>query len=195
MKIVVLTSGGLDSSVVAKLARESGAEVFPLFVDYRQRAGAAELRACERAMKSLGISAPVVADMTGFGRLILSGLTDSSQRVYEDAFTPGRNLLFLLVGAAYARQIGAEAVAIGLLNEDTSLFPDQRASFLEAAESALRIAVDAPIKVLAPLAEFHKKDVVQLAIEKGIKGTYSCHAGGVTPCGLCIACREYLFED
>lgn len=193
MKVVVLTSGGLDSTLVAKLALESGAEVFPLFVNYHQRALARELAACRRSLKALGLSEPKIADISGFGSLIRSGLTDSTMRVYEDAYTPGRNTLFLLVGAAYARTIGAVSVAIGLLHESSAIFPDQTEQFLTQAESLLRLAVDSPITILAPLSSFQKKEVVELASSKGIAGTYSCHLGLDKPCGKCIACREFDF--
>lgn len=194
MSVVTLVSGGLDSLVVACLAKEEGLTQFPLFIDYGQRARDQEYAACLQGMAQLDLPMPVTASLGGFGQLIRSGLTDRSQRVYEDAFTPGRNLLFLLVGAAYAAKIGADAVSIGLLHEDTCLFPDQTRHFLRSAEATLELTVAKPVRVLAPLAEFHKRDVVRLAEEKGLTGSYSCHLGEVEPCGECIACREFLFE-
>ena len=191
MSTVCLVSGGLDSTLMAALACEVHEEQFPLFVDYRQRAKARELHACRRSMAVLGLREPMVMDLSGFGDVIQSGLTDHHLRVYEDAFTPGRNLLFLLAGAAYAHQVGAEAVAIGLLHEDTSLFPDQTSAFITSAEATLALAIDRPISVITPLANLHKADVVALARERGIEHTYSCHLGTEDPCGSCIACKEF----
>lgn len=194
MKVVPLVSGGLDSTLVAFLSHEVGNQQFPLFIDYGQRAKERELAACRAAMKSLRLPQPVIAPLSGFGELIRSGLTDRTLRVYEDAYTPGRNLLFLLTAAAYARQIDADAISIGLLNEDTSIFPDQTSKFLRQAEGVLSLAVDKHIPILAPLSEFRKRDVVSLARSKGIDGTYSCHLGDAVPCGRCIACKEFQFE-
>lgn len=194
MSIVNLVSGGLDSTLVAYLAVEQGIEQHPLFIDYGQRARDRELAACRAAMKSLSLPPPEVADLSGYGRLIHSGLTDTRLRVLEDAYTPGRNTLFLLTAAAYAVQRGADAVSIGLLNEDTSLFPDQTSAFLSEAEAFLERAVARPIRVIAPLAAFHKSDVIQLAAEKGVSNTYSCHLGEAEPCGACIACNEFKIE-
>ncbi len=194
MSIVTLVSGGLDSLLVACLAKEEGLTQYPLFIDYGQRAREQEYAACLQGMKRLGLPVLATADLSGFGQLIRSGLTDVSQRVYEDAYTPGRNLLFLLTAAAYAAQVGADAISIGLLHEDTSLFPDQTGAFLKSAESTIAMAVARPIRVLAPLVAFHKRDVVRLAEEKGLKGSYSCHLGEAEPCGACIACREFVFE-
>ena len=191
MSIVSLVSGGLDSTLMAVLAHEVGERQFPLFVDYGQRAKARELAACLRSFEELRLPTPVVVGVNGFGKTIRSGLTDKNLRIYEDAFTPGRNLLFLLIGAAYAHQVGADSVAIGLLHEDTSFFPDQTKSFLSSAESTLALAIDSPIQVITPLFHFHKPDVVALAQQKGIDKTYSCHLGNEVPCGRCIACQEF----
>ncbi len=195
MSIVALVSGGLDSTLVAKLAQEEGLHIFPLFVDYGQRARERELAACKLAMTKLGLPEPDIADVSGYGKLIRSGLTDPSLHIVDDAFTPGRNMLFLLTAAAYAYQKKADAISIGLLHESTSLFPDQTSGFLQKAEHMISLCMGRTIKVLAPLSSFTKPDVVTLAGEKGISGTYSCHLGEEEPCGNCISCNEFKFEE
>lgn len=195
MSIVTLVSGGLDSTLVAFLAKVEGIKQHPLFIDYGQRARNRELEACRRSMAALELAEPTVVNLSGFGQLIRSGLTDPTLRVLEDAFTPGRNMLFLLTAAAHAFQVGADAVSIGLLHEDTHLFPDQTRAFLDLAERMILQTMGKEIRVIAPLAEFHKLDVVRLAQEKGISGTYSCHFGGEEPCGACIACNEFKCEE
>jgi 7-cyano-7-deazaguanine synthase len=193
MSIVTLVSGGLDSTLMAVLAKEAQIEQFPLFVNYGQRFLKRELAACRRSMRTNHLRKPAVADIGGFGTLIRSGLTDRKLHVVEDAFTPGRNLLFLLLGASYAYQVGANAVAIGLLSERTSLFPDQTSEFIVMAQAMLSACMGRPVKVLTPLSEFSKHDVVSLARKREIDGTYSCHMGGQVPCGRCISCREFYF--
>jgi 7-cyano-7-deazaguanine synthase len=195
MSIVTLVSGGLDSTLVALLAKEMNNPQYPLFIDYGQRAKQRELEACQRAMTALGLPAPRVAELSGFGSLIKSGLTDHSLRVLEDAYTPGRNMLFLLTAAAYAERIGADAVVIGLLRDESCIFEDQKSEFLSLATHLLRLAVGRPLHIIAPLKEFYKQDVIELAKQKNLTGTYSCHLGGGTPCGRCIACLEYQFGD
>lgn len=195
MSIVTLVSGGLDSVLVACLAKEEGVRQFPLFIDYGQRARERELAACRLNMARLALPEPQVADLSGYGRLIRSGLTDTKLRVIEDAFTPGRNMLFLLTAAALAMQTGADAVSIGLLHENTSLFPDQTSAFLSDAEHMIQRCMGRSIRVLAPLAMFRKHDVVELAQSKGITDTYSCHMGGSTPCMDCISCNEFKFKE
>lgn len=191
MSLVNLVSGGLDSTLVGVLIREEGVEVYPLFIDYGQRAAQREWETSQRVHAQLGLPTPTRMDLSGFGRVIRSGLTSEELDVKADAFTPGRNLMFLLMGSAYAYQVGASTIAVGLLAERFSLFPDQRSEFIEQAECAIAAALGRRIKVVMPLAEFSKADVVKLAQEKGITGTYSCHAGGSQPCGQCISCLEF----
>ena len=191
MSLVNLVSGGLDSTLVGVMAREEGLTVHPLFIDYGQRASQKEWDTCQRVHSQLGLSTPTRMDLSGFGRVIHSGLTSVEMDVKVDAFTPGRNLMFLLMGSAYAYQVGASTVSIGLLAERFSLFPDQQPEFIAQAERAIEAALGRRIKVVTPLADFSKADVVQLAQMKGIEGTYSCHIGGSEPCGECISCLEF----
>lgn len=195
MGMVTLVSGGLDSTLMSYMALEEGVEQFPLFVDYGQRARDKEFAACAEAMRRIGLPPPKVADLPGFGKLVPSGLTNEKLHILDDAFTPGRNMLFLLLGAAYAVTVKADTVAIGLLHEDSSLFPDQTALFLVEAERMLSLCLGQKVSVIAPLASFHKVDVVALAKLKGISGTYSCHSGAEEPCGDCIACNEFKFKE
>jgi 7-cyano-7-deazaguanine synthase len=194
MNIVTLVSGGLDSTLVVKLALDEGVRVYPLFIDYGQIAKEAELKSCRDALLTMGIDQFKIAELSGFGKLIKSGLTDSNLNIVKDAFTPGRNMLFLLIAAAYAYQKNADAISIGLLHESTSLFPDQTQEFLKKAEELIELIMGYKIKVLAPLREFVKADVIELANIKGITNTYSCHTGRSVPCGECISCKEFNIE-
>lgn len=191
MSFVNLVSGGLDSTLVGVLAKENSVDAVPLFINYGQIAAEREWRACEFIHKKMGLPQPAYMDIAGFGKIISSGLTSKKLHVKEDAFTPNRNLLFLLAGASYGYQNGVHSVAIGLLNEKLSLFPDQTQSFIIDAERAISSSLGISIEVLQPLADFTKKDVVALANEKGISDTYSCHLGDSEPCEKCIACLEF----
>jgi 7-cyano-7-deazaguanine synthase len=191
MSMVTLVSGGLDSTVMAVLTQEEGLTQYPLFIDYGQLNREKEMGTCLYNFRRYKLPTPKISQITGYGALLSSGLTDSSKRIYEDAFLPCRNLMFLTIGAAYAHQCGAVAVAIGLLNEAYSLFPDQSKEFIMDAEALISKTLGHAMRILTPLMSFSKADIVTIAKEKGINGTYSCHAGTDTPCGVCVACREY----
>ncbi len=190
MSMVVLTSGGLDSTLIAVLAKEEGLEFFPLFVDYGQICKRRELKACTSIHTTLGLPPPIVINISGFGKLIHSGLTDKKLDINADAFLPGRNLLFLLAASSYAHQMKANSVAIGLLSEKYHLFPDQTQEFISKAQETINVAYGHEIRIATPLMHMSKPDVIELARRKGIAGTYSCHAGTKTPCGICVSCVE-----
>ena len=192
MSVVPLVSGGLDSTVMAALIKLEGIDQYPLFINYGQLSYAREYEACCRLFSDHGLPAATIIDVSGWGKTISSGLTDSRKRIFEDAFLPGRNLMFLLIAASYAYRVNASSIAIGLLDESQSLFPDQTRAFCSEAESILGRVLDRSIRVIAPLIAMAKADVLRIATELGISGTYSCHAGTVEPCGACVACREYL---
>ena len=191
MSIVTLVSGGLDSTVMALLAKEEGLTQYPLFIDYGQLSRERELQACRNSFRLHELPEPTVVPLSGYGALLSSGLTDPHRRIFEDAFLPCRNVLFVTVGAAYASQCGADAVGIGLLDDAFSLFPDQTRGFLHDAELLLSRSLGKQISLVAPLMSCSKAEVIEMAKAMGISGTYSCHAGTEVPCGTCVACREF----
>lgn len=190
MGLVTLVSGGLDSTLMSVLAQKDGVPLRPLFIDYGQLCAAREWKACKSLHALHKLPKPRRMDLSGFGRVIRSGLTDRRLRINEDAFLPGRNMLFLLAGASYAYQIGASGVAIGLLSDEQRIFPDQTQEFLKSCEATIAVAMGREFKIVAPLMSFTKRDVLSLARKEKLVGTYSCHAGGAKPCGRCVSCAE-----
>lgn len=190
MSIVTLVSGGIDSTLMSLMAHEEGIVINPLFVDYGQLSSNREWNACEQLHERYGLPLVKRMDVSGFGKIVPSGITDPTMRINEDAFLPGRNLLLLLCGAAYAYSVQADGVVIGLLNPEDCLFPDQTLDFLRKTEDMIETAMKKRIAVLAPLIEFTKADILSLATARGLQDTYSCHAGGNEPCGKCVACIE-----
>jgi 7-cyano-7-deazaguanine synthase len=188
---VCLSSGGLDSTVCLYLLRERGVSALPVYVNYGQRNHEREWGALSAACDFHGFAKPVRFDFTSFGSLIRSGLTDATLRVNEDAFTPTRNLLFLVLGSAVASSKGVRNIILGFLSERTAIFPDQTDRFLNAARLALTESLGSQIEIHCPLRDLTKQDVLKLAQARGISDFYSCHAGTEVPCGKCIACLEY----
>jgi 7-cyano-7-deazaguanine synthase len=192
MGIVTLVSGGIDSTLMSLMAQEEGIELFPLFVDYGQLSAAKEWEACRRLHEIYGLPPVTRMDLSGFGKTIPSGITDRRLRINEDAFLPGRNLLLMLAGAAYAFKVQANCIGLGLLDPAQHLFPDQTREFADACETMIEAATGRRIKVLTPLIEFSKSDVLAAARARGLSDTYSCHSGRDEPCGVCVACVEIM---
>jgi 7-cyano-7-deazaguanine synthase len=188
---VCLSSGGLDSTLCLHLLRERGVAALPVYINYGQRNHEREWGALSAACNFNRFPKPVRFDFPSFGAIIKSGLTDPTLRVNEDAFTPTRNLLFLVLGGALACSKGARNIVLGFLSERTAIFPDQTDRFLRAADNALTESLGMKIEIHCPLRDMTKQDVLTLARARGISDFYSCHSGTEVPCGKCIACLEY----
>ena len=193
MDAVVLVSGGIDSIVAYKLIEKQGGNVYPLFIDYGQLAAKKEWDACQQLLAECEFPKAQRIDVNGFGKAISSGLTDKSKDI-QKPFLPCRNLLFLTIAASYAKTKGCTAIAIGLLNEKSHIFPDQTESFVVNTNFAINSALDDNYIILTPLIQFSKSEVIKLAEEYGIplQKTYSCHSGEDIYCGKCVSCKEIL---
>ena len=194
MTFVTLVSGGIDSLVMSKMISLQGEKQLPIFIDYGQLAKEKEWKACQRVLKESNLPKPTKFDLRGYGKMMPSGITDSSKAIYAEAFLPGRNLLFLVVACSYANYKGATRVAIGLLDEKSHLFPDQTERFVVNANIASNEALNDDLVIVTPLITFSKRDVIDLAKEYGlpIDETYSCHSGNEQYCGKCISCLEII---
>jgi 7-cyano-7-deazaguanine synthase len=191
LRIVVLSSGGIDSSVMLKLLKKAEHLIFPLFVDYGQLAATNEWKACKSVCKHLDLN-PTRMDISGFGKLIPSGITNSKLDIEKEAFLPTRNLLLLTLGAAYGYDKSAFTIAIGLLSNP--IFPDQTSVFIQETQKAIGEALGLNITILAPLLGMTKADTIRLAQKYRLPmdTMYSCHLGGTNPCGFCISCKEKI---
>ncbi len=194
MSVVSLVSGGIDSLVMYKILKDQEMEQLPLFIDYGQLSRQKEWLACQEVFGEAGFGMPHRIELVGYGKSIRSGITDRDKDVYKEAFLPGRNLMFLVVGASYAYHNDADGVAIGLLSEDTHLFPDQTEEFIVNANFAINSALGEHLMILTPLMGLSKRDVIRLSDKNKlpIRLTYSCHAGNDVYCGECISCQEII---
>lgn len=176
------------------LLKKEGYDVFPLHVNYGQLAEEKEWESCRRVAEYLGLSNPVKMDTTGMS-ILPSGLVNDSLHIEKDAFLPARNLLFVVLGAAYAYSISANVIATGILANP--IFPDQKKEFLGTAEKCVSAALDKNMKILAPFIALDKREIIRLASKHSLplEITYYCHSGKSQPCGICISCKERLAAE
>lgn len=200
---VVLLSGGLDSMVVAGLAREAGWRINALTIDYNQR-HRRELDAARTIAAHLGAARHVILplDLRQFGG---SALTDDiavpKEGVGDDipvTYVPARNLVFLSLTLAWAEALGSSDVFIGVNALDYSGYPDCRPEFIEGFEKLADLATKAgaegrPFTVHAPLQHMSKADIAREAHRLGLDPAMSWSCYDPLPdgraCGLCDSCR------
>lgn len=182
-KVVVLFSGGLDSTVCAEMARASGRLASLLHLQYGQANAEMEMVTSGAWARRHGLDRPLAA-LPILAREMATGAGTPGAR-----YVPGRNLSMLAVAANVAASQGAREVWIGCNADDAANYLDCRPAFLAAA-SALTEA-SAGVQVAAPLVGLTKAGVVARARELGIDigATWSCYQSATgRPCGTCDAC-------
>ncbi len=206
---VVLLSGGLDSMVVAALAREQGFRIHALTIDYNQR-HRVEIEAARAVAARLGAIRHVVLplDLTQFGGSALTADIAVPKGGAEEPIAPGipvtyvpaRNLVFLSLCLAWAEALGARDLFIGVNALDYSGYPDCRPEFIAGFASLARLATRAadeeegdPWRVHAPLQHLRKAEIALEAARLRLDPawSWSCYdpQGPGLACGTCDSCR------
>lgn len=119
----------------------------------------------------------------------------SGERVFSDlpsTYVPFRNGVFLSIAAALAEKERCDAIFIGVVQEDSSGYPDCGAEFIGAFERALDLGTsrDFHPRIKTPLVHLSKAQIVSLAFEIGVplELTWSCYEREDAACGLCDSC-------
>lgn len=214
-RAVVLVSGGMDSAVVAAIARAEGFAVYALSVAYGQR-HESELAAAARvaAMTKAAAHKTVHVDLRSIGG---SALTDDiavptdqdGHQIGQDipsTYVPARNTIMLSVALGWAEVLDARDIFCGVNAVDYSGYPDCRPAFVEAFERLANLATRAGVenggfRIHAPLMTMSKAEIVTRGVALGVdfSQTVSCYQadGDGRACGHCDACvlRAQGFKD
>lgn len=185
--LIVLLSGGLDSTTLAASALKVGRLRACLCARYGQPNMEAEMGASRRWCEAHGVERVVVdSPLAGLGRMHL-GVGEAGPRVL-----PGRNLALIAHAVQYAATVGAAEVQIGACADDHADYPDCRPEFVAAADT---LAQTYGVRVTAPYLYLRKPDIVGIARGLGVDigATWSCYEPrsvglGFRACGKCNAC-------
>ena len=202
-KAVCILSGGMDSSVAAYMAKKEGYKIIALHFNYAQRTEAKELEAFRAIAKSLEAKTYEI-DLPFFKQIGASALVDESIAVPTEGIKPGipvtyvpfRNGIFLSIAAAIAEKEGAEAIYIGVVEEDSSGYPDCREEFIQKMQEAINAGTkpETNIEIKTPLIHLKKEDIVTVGAKLGVplELTWSCYQNSEEACGVCDSCRLRL---
>ncbi len=203
-KALCIISGGMDSALAAQIAASEGYEIIALHFNYGQRTEKRELEAFRNIAAGLGVIESYEIDLDFFKQIGASALTDRSIEVPTGGIEPGvpvtyvpfRNGIFLSIAASVAEKHGAEALYIGVVEEDSSGYPDCRESYIDAMEKAINLGTkdETVLEIKRPLVTLSKMQIVQKAIEMGVplQYTWSCYQSEDKACGVCDSCRLRL---
>jgi 7-cyano-7-deazaguanine synthase len=207
---VVLLSGGMDSCVSAAIARErhGAGNIALLHAGYGQRTAERERRAFAEIADFYAVrhGQRLVVQLDHFRAIGGSALTDRKIAVPENelgaagpqgssipvTYVPFRNAHFLSVAVSWAEAIGAEAVYIGAVAEDSSGYPDCRAEYYQVFQELVRVGTrpETHIEIRTPVIALKKSEIIRRGIELGapLHLTWSCYQNEDRACGVCDSC-------
>lgn len=217
MKILVLSSGGVDSTTCLAMAvKEVGAEnVLALSVYYGQKHDK-EIQAAKKVAEYYGVrrmELDLSVIFAGSNCSLLKQSTEDiplesyAQQIEEthgekpvSTYVPFRNGLFLSSAASIALSHGCSKIMYGAHADDAAgaAYPDCSVDFVGAMNQAIYLGSGNQLTIEAPFVSLTKADVVKKGLELGVpyELTWSCYEGGEKPCGKCGTCidRQRAFE-
>jgi len=205
-KAIVLLSGGMDSCVSAAIAREQhgAANIALLHAGYGQRTQERERRAFTQIADFYEVQQRLIVQLDHFRAIGGSALTDENIAIPENqlnashatgipvTYVPFRNAHFLSVAVSWAEAIGAGAIYIGAVAEDSSDYPDCRPEYYRAFQNVVREGTrpETQIEIMTPVITLKKSEIIRRGVQLGapLHLTWSCYQGADVACGACDSC-------
>ncbi len=205
MRSICLVSGGMDSCVTAAIAVGENDEVAFLHISYGQRTENRERQAFNDIANHYSVEQRLDISIDHLARIGGSSLTDASIAVTEadlgskeipTSYVPFRNANMLSIAVSWAEVIGANAIYIGAVAEDSSGYPDCRPEFYEAFQKVIETGTKpkTKIRLLTPVIGLSKAEIVKKAVELNapLHLTWSCYRSERLACGTCDSCALRL---
>ena len=198
---VVCVSGGMDSCVTAAIAAQTERLAF-LHANYGQRTEAKEAACFHALADHFRAEHRLVVDFSALRAIGGSSLTDPRLPVREGeplpgviptSYVPFRNAHLLAAATSWGEVLGARALYVGAVWEDSSGYPDCRPQFYRAYQEAIREGTrpETDIRIVTPVIGLTKADIVRRGLELGapFAKTWSCYQADDESCGVCESCR------
>lgn len=177
-EVLILLSGGIDSTACLNFYLRLGRTPFGLFVDYGQRAASREWQA--------------VCDVASFYNIPTTRLQWQG-RNKSAGLILGRNA-FLIAAALMEKPASVSVIATGI-HSDTE-YADCSPAFVIKMQAVLDTYEKAHVRLAAPFLDWTKVDIVQYCLMERVPVdlTYSCERGS-EPCGYCLSCKDRELID
>ncbi len=212
-KCLVLLSGGIDSAVSLWWCRNKFKEIYTLTFIYGQK-HSKEVEYAKKLSEIAGVVEHYVINLEFLRKLGGSSLTDSSLEIPKgpypergtiSTYVPMRNSIFGVVAAALMEIKGIYNLVIGVHSSDVPNYPDTRPEWASSLEALINAGSSIPfektfrLKVITPLINLRKPEIIKLGLRLGVpfEYTWSCYSPvDDSPCGECPACiqREEAFK-
>lgn len=199
-KVVVLLSGGMDSTTLLYHHYKAGDEVRALSIDYGQRhlrelmfaAGNARRLRVPYAHVGLSELRNVLpgSSQTDFRVAVPEGKYDEESM--KQTVVPNRNMILLAIAIGHAVAHKMDFVSYAAHAGDHAIYPDCRPEFADIINTAAQKCDWHPVQLHRPFIALTKSQIVALgqSIEVPFVNTWSCYRGGHVHCGRCGTCIE-----
>lgn len=204
-RAIVLVSGGMDSCVSAAVARAEFDDLAFLHISYGQLTGERERTAFNDIADHYGVDKRLDVSIEYLAKIGGSSLTDETIAVTEadleskqipTSYVPFRNANMIAIATSWAEVIGATAIYIGAVAEDSSGYPDCRPEFFEAFQQTINVGTkpDTHIEIRTPIIHLSKAEIVKKGVELGapLHLSWSCYRSNDLACGTCDSCALRL---
>lgn len=112
------------------------------------------------------------------------------------SYVPFRNAHFLAAAVSWAEVIGATAIYIGAVEEDSSGYPDCREEYFRAFQRLLELGTrpETALRIVTPVLHLDKAGIVRRGLELNAPFdlTWSCYSKSDAACGICDSCARRL---
>jgi len=205
--VLVVFSGGQDSTTCLYWAKKNFQEVKTVSFDYGQK-HEIETESAKKICELAGLEFDLVKIpevLRSSSALVNKNESLGKYEKIEDlpgglepTFVPARNILFLTIAANIAMSHGIRDIVIGVCEEDFGGYYDCRQDFINAMQLALSqgiLGTDEGIRIHTPLMKLTKAETVKLAQKLGddcmqaLAYSHTCYDGVFPPCGKCHACH------
>jgi 7-cyano-7-deazaguanine synthase len=199
-RVLVVCSGGLDSTVAATVKVHEGNEVTLLHFTYGCRAEEREVEAVGKVAAALGCETMTVdvrhlfRNVIGGSPLTGTGSIAPGEAGAEFAFewVPARNLILLAIATGIAEAHGFDELVLGNNIEEAGAYPDNEAEFIRLLNQVLPYAVadGKHVIITMPVGNLVKHEIVALGHRLGapIAESWSCYNATPLHCGRCGPC-------
>ena len=195
----------MDSCVTAAIASRESDELAFLHVAYGQLTEVRERQAFNDIADFYGVEKRLDVSIEHLAKIGGSSLTDKNIEVSEadldskeipTSYVPFRNANMLAIAVSWAEVIGANAIYIGAVAEDSSGYPDCRPEFYEAFQNTIDAGTkpDTHIEIRTSIIHLSKAEIVKKGIELNapLHVTWSCYRSENLACGTCDSCALRL---
>lgn len=217
MNVLVLTSGGVDSTTCLGMAVDQyGREhVAALSMSYGQK-HVKEMESAKAVADYYGLELHTMDLAQIFCFSNSSLLQHSSEEIPKESYAvqlhktegspvstyvPFRNGLFLSTAASVALSMDCSLIYYGAHKDDAAgnAYPDCSERFYQAMNQAVYEGSGHLVRIEAPFINKNKAEIVKTGLELDVPYhlTWSCYEGNDRPCGVCGTCidRKLAFEQ